>query len=174
MITLQEALKIVEERGLTGIILHERYASLEVKGDKVVKKTLLADFPEWKILNNFDTLIFSFDSFPDIRYVGPTQEALKFVGQSVSGRYYSDPTKKVSKMTFESFDLTEVCGEIITGWKYDNGRYVEKIQRVPWFGNACFIYTYLCDILSGHKMFLWKINREQRNEFDFVEGTFRR
>lgn len=180
-VTLQEMYRIAEERGFYPIILSEKYQSLEIRrkdaGHPVLLKkdklALLEEFPDVIVLNAFDSLIFSFDTFPRIRYVGLTKEALKFVGISVSGRYYTDSNAKVSKMMFEAFPLVEICGEPITGWIY-NRRYVEKVQRIPWFGNACFIYTYLGDIETGHKLFQWKVDRDQKLEFNIEHGTFKR
>ena len=105
-----------------------------------------------------------------IRYVGLTTGAMKFVRMSLSGRYYSDSERV--KPEFEAITLVEdLCGEKIIGWLYDK-RYVEKVQRKPWRGKTCFIYTCLVDLETGKKMFRWERGLEEKLPFNYETGKF--
>lgn len=158
-----QCLELLTAAGLTYKILSEKNEVLMITGGD--KQEILAFVKEHNLrtLNTLDTVIVSLNTRPAIRYVGPTGEAVSFY----SHNYTAPP-----KMMFDCLTLIDnFCGEVIQGWIYDN-RYLENVQRMPWVGNKVYIFTYLLDLETCEKMFLWKFDKNEPLPYNYGNGTF--
>lgn len=107
-----------------------------------------------------------------IRYVGLTGAAVDFVKTKlVEFRSIHRPprTPESSVALIES-----LAGEPVMGWHYGSTqRYQEQVQRMPWDKDIVYIYTFLRDMETGKKMFLWELDtNEKKVKFNYGTGKF--